>query len=49
MAFCDPLAPVAFIRGTARIQGMDTETAVKDPALMASRTAWGHTRSGWCH
>jgi 2-methylcitrate dehydratase PrpD len=26
---------VAFIRGTARIQDMDTETAVKDPALMA--------------
>jgi 2-methylcitrate dehydratase PrpD len=25
----------AFIRGTARIQDMDTETAVKDPALMA--------------
>jgi 2-methylcitrate dehydratase PrpD len=28
-------AAVAFIRGTARIQDMDTETAVKDPALMA--------------
>ncbi len=26
---------VCFIRGTARIQDMDTETAVKDPALMA--------------
>ncbi len=26
---------VAFIRGTARIVDMDTETAVKDPALMA--------------
>jgi 2-methylcitrate dehydratase PrpD len=26
---------VAFIRGTARIQDMDTETAVRDPALMA--------------
>lgn len=26
---------VAFIRGTARIRDMDTETAVKDPALMA--------------
>jgi 2-methylcitrate dehydratase PrpD len=26
---------VAFIRGTARIQDMDTETAVKDPALVA--------------
>ena len=26
---------VAFIRGTARIQDMDTETAVKDPALIA--------------
>lgn len=26
---------VAFIRGTARILDMDTETAVKDPALMA--------------
>ena len=26
---------LAFIRGTARIQDMDTETAVKDPALMA--------------
>jgi 2-methylcitrate dehydratase PrpD len=26
---------VAFIRGTARIIDMDTETAVKDPALMA--------------
>ncbi len=26
---------VAFIRGTARVQDMDTETAVKDPALMA--------------
>ena len=26
---------VAFIRGSARIQDMDTETAVKDPALMA--------------
>jgi 2-methylcitrate dehydratase PrpD len=26
---------VAFVRGTARIQDMDTETAVKDPALMA--------------
>ena len=26
---------VAFIRGTARIQDLDTETAVKDPALMA--------------
>ncbi len=26
---------VAFIRGTARIQDMDTETAVHDPALMA--------------
>lgn len=26
---------VAFIRGTARIQDMDTRTAVKDPALMA--------------
>ena len=26
---------VAFIRGTARIKDMDTETAVKDPALMA--------------
>ena len=26
---------VAFIRGTARIQDMDTETAVKDSALMA--------------
>jgi 2-methylcitrate dehydratase PrpD len=26
---------VALIRGTARIQDMDTETAVKDPALMA--------------
>lgn len=26
---------VAFIRGTARIQDMDTETAVKDPALQA--------------
>lgn len=26
---------VAFIRGTARIQDMDTETAVKDPALRA--------------
>lgn len=26
---------VAFIRGTARIQDMDTDTAVKDPALMA--------------
>jgi 2-methylcitrate dehydratase PrpD len=26
---------VAFIRGTARIADMDTETAVKDPALMA--------------
>ena len=25
----------AFIRGTARIQDMDTETAVRDPALMA--------------
>jgi 2-methylcitrate dehydratase PrpD len=25
----------AFIRGTARVQDMDTETAVKDPALMA--------------
>ena len=25
----------AFIRGTARIRDMDTETAVKDPALMA--------------
>ena len=28
-------AAVAFIRGTARIQDMDTETAVKDPALIA--------------
>jgi 2-methylcitrate dehydratase PrpD len=28
-------AAVCFIRGTARIQDMDTETAVKDPALMA--------------
>ena len=26
---------VCFIRGTARIQDMDTETAVRDPALMA--------------
>jgi 2-methylcitrate dehydratase PrpD len=26
---------VTFIRGTARIQDMDTETAVRDPALMA--------------
>ena len=26
---------VSFIRGTARIQDMDTETAVRDPALMA--------------
>ena len=26
---------LAFVRGTARIQDMDTETAVKDPALMA--------------
>ncbi len=26
---------VAFIRGTARIQDMDTETAVREPALMA--------------
>ncbi len=26
---------LAFIRGTARIQDMDTETAVRDPALMA--------------
>jgi 2-methylcitrate dehydratase PrpD len=26
---------VCFIRGTVRIQDMDTETAVKDPALMA--------------
>ena len=26
---------LAFIRGTARIQDMDTETAVKDPALVA--------------
>lgn len=26
---------VAFIRGSARIQDMDTETAVRDPALMA--------------
>jgi len=26
---------VAFVRGTARIQDMDTETAVRDPALMA--------------
>lgn len=26
---------VAFIRGTARIQDMDTQTAVKDPSLMA--------------
>ena len=26
---------VCFIRGTARIEDMDTETAVKDPALMA--------------
>jgi 2-methylcitrate dehydratase PrpD len=26
---------VAFIRGTARIKDMDTETAVRDPALMA--------------
>jgi hypothetical protein len=28
-------AAVAFIRGTARVQDMDTETAVKDPALMS--------------
>jgi 2-methylcitrate dehydratase PrpD len=28
-------AAVAFIRGTARIKDMDTETAVQDPALMA--------------
>jgi 2-methylcitrate dehydratase PrpD len=28
-------AAVCFIRGTARIEDMDTETAVKDPALMA--------------
>ena len=28
---------VAFIRGTARIQDMDTETSVRDPALMAFR------------
>ena len=28
-------AAVAFIRGTARIQDMNTETAVKDPMLMA--------------
>jgi len=28
-------AAVCFIRGTARIEDMDTETAVRDPALMA--------------
>ena len=34
MSACITGAAVAFIRGTARIKDMDTETAVKDPALI---------------
>jgi len=29
---------IAFLRGTARVQDMDTETAVRDPAVMAFQT-----------